>query len=126
MMEIIAVKGLPKLNVTPLATVMFDSPKIVVELDDCQEQRIRLIFEPYQAARMITADCFDFSEEVELIAQTVMEVKDSPWIEELRGVLEINDSGASFLDKSRHFLLPLQDDFLEIVAWGVKENSAVS
>jgi hypothetical protein len=112
-----AVEGLPKLPITPLASVSCASPKVIVELDDEDELRFRITFEPYQAMRMTTADCFSLPDDISIIPQTVMEVLDSRWIHELREVLTITDQDAGFIEKSRHFLLPLQDNFLEIVAW---------
>ena len=49
-----------------------------------------------------------------------MEVKNSSWIYELTKTLKMHDHDAQFMDQARHFLLPLQDDFLEIIAWTVR------
>jgi hypothetical protein len=91
-----------------------------VEADDDQERRFRLLFEPYQALRMVTEDCFDTPGGLAIIPQTIVEVKDSPWVRDLQSVLARSDHSATFLTKARHFLLPLQEDFLEIVAWDVR------
>jgi len=48
------------------------------------------------------------------------EIVQSKWIEELRLVLRRSDEGASFLDRARHFIVPLQDDFAEVVAWNIR------
>ena len=116
---ITAVEGLPKLHVTPLASVICNAPKIIVEADDEKESRVRFTFEPYQAIRMVTADCFDLPDGMSIIPQTIMEIQNSIWIDELLNTLKMTDCEADFMDKARHFLLPLQDDFLEIVAWDV-------
>jgi hypothetical protein len=100
---------------------------VVIEVDDEHERRFRLLFEPYQALRVVTEDCFDTPDGLAIIPQTVVEVKDSRWVHELQSILARGDHQATFLTKARHFLLPLQDDFLEIVAWNVRceaiENS---
>ncbi len=121
-MEAVPVVGLPKLHVTPVPLVMCDCPKVIVEADDDQERRIRLVFEPYQAVRVITADCFEVPDGVTIIPQTIVEIKNSTWLDTLRNTLKITDHEADFMDKARHFLLPLQDDFLEIVAWEVRSE----
>ena len=123
MTAITAVKGLPKLNATPLASVVCNTPKIIVEADDEKESRIKFIFEPYQAVRMVTADCFDIPDGLSVIPQTVMEIQNSAWINELRETLKLTDCEADFMDKAKHFLLPLQDDFLEIVAWSIRTET---
>ena len=56
---IIATKGLPKLHSTPLTSVYCSDTKVVVEADDENESRLKIVFEPYQVIRMITVDCFD-------------------------------------------------------------------
>ena len=124
-MVITAVEVLPKLNATPLALVVCSGSKIIVEVDDTSESRIKFIFEPYQAIKMVTVDCFNLSYGMSIIPQTVMEIKNSVWIDELRKALKLTDYEADFMDKSKHFLLPLQDDFLEVVAWNVKVAPAV-
>ncbi len=53
------VRDTPRLHETPLATIRVDMPRISVEADDEHEERIRLVFETYQAMRVITSDCFD-------------------------------------------------------------------
>ena len=120
MNNVISVDGLPKLNSTPLASIVIDSPSVTLEADDDNEVRRKIIFEPYQAVRVTTFDCYLLPKEVPLLQQTIMEIEDSTWIKELRSALELTDSSASFMDKARHFLLPLQEDFLEIVALDVK------
>jgi len=73
---------------------------------------------------MVTFDCFNLPDGMSIIPQTVMEIKNSTWIDELRSRLKLMDCEADFMDKTKHFLLPLQDDFLEIVAWDVRVESA--
>ena len=122
-MIITAAEGLPKLNATPLASVICNAPKIFVEADDEKESRIRLTFFPYQAIKMVTVDCFYLPDGMSIIPQTVMEIQDSAWIDELRNTLKLTDCEADFMDKAKHFLLPLEDDFLEVVSWGVEVES---
>jgi len=126
MATITAIEGLPKLHVTPLASVICNAPKIIVEADDEKESRVRFTFEPYQAIRMVTADCFDVPDGMSIIPQTIMEIQNSTWIDQLRSTLKMTDCDADFMDKARHFLFPLQDDFLEIVAWDVRVESVGS
>lgn len=119
-MLITASKGMPELNSSPLASVICNCPKVIVEADDVNEARIRLTFSPYQAIKMITFDCFDLPDGVSIIPHTVMEIKNSQWLHELRIISKLTDCEAGFMDKAKHFLLPLEDDFLEIVAWSVE------
>ncbi len=123
MANIIAVEGLPKLHTTPLASITCISPKIIVEADDENESHIRLTFEPYQALRITTFDCFSRPDGKPIIPQTVMEIQNSTWIDELRNTLKLTDCDADFLDNAKHYLLPLEDDFLEVVSWSVEVES---
>lgn len=123
-MRFLPVEGIPRLNTTPLATVTVDSPRVTVELDDENEARFRLVFEPYQAVRMVTADCYVPPVGVPLIANTMLEVIESSWVDELRASLRVSDAGADFMDKAHHYVVPLQDDFLEVVALRVTVEPA--
>ena len=49
-----------------------------------------------------------------------MEIKNSDWLNELRNTLKLTDCEADFMNKARHFLLSLEGDFLEVVAWSVE------
>ena len=124
MISINAVEGLPKLHTTPLASISCIATKIIVAVDDENEARIKLAFQPYQAMKLVTADCFDFPDGMSIIPQTIIEIRNSTWIDELRNSLWLTDHNADFMDKAKHYLLPLQDDFLEIVAWSVEVESA--
>lgn len=115
----VAVAGLPAIHTTPLARIVVENSKAIVELDDLNERRVRLIFWPYQAVRIITADCFESSQEDSLLPNVVSERRSSPWIQKLLERQRRIDATARFMEKARHFLVPLQDDFLEVIAWDV-------
>jgi hypothetical protein len=66
---------------------------------------------------VITADCFDLPPEIQAFPKEIVEVIDSPWIAELKAVLKKTDHTATFMDRARHFLIPAQDEFIEVVAW---------
>jgi hypothetical protein len=100
--------------------VVVKENQVIAEADDAAERRWRFVFEPYQAVRVTTADCFSTPGGLTLIPQAVVEVADSEWIAELKASLTRIDHTATFMDKAHHFLLPLQDDFLEVVAWAVR------
>lgn len=118
-MALIPIEKFPKLHRTPLATVSIESPKVIVELDDEFEKRFRLYFEPYQAVKVTTSDCFFMEEGMIIIPQTIVQVAESTWLNELRKNLSIIDETADFLDDAKHYIVPLQDDFLEVVAWSI-------
>ncbi len=115
-MILIPITRLPKLHITPLATILIESPKVIVEADDEFEDRIRLIFEPYQSVKVTTSDCFILENEIHIIPQTIVKVDNSEWLNSLKRNLTINDETANFLNNAIHYLLPLQDDFLEIIS----------
>ena len=120
MTEFKKVSSLPKLHSTPLAKVTIETPRVVVQLDDEHEERMNLIFEPYQAVRVVTADCLSLPGGLSIIPKTVSEVIKSSWVDELRKAARLNDETSTFMERARHFFLPLQDFFVEIVAWEVR------
>jgi len=103
--------------------VRLEEGSVIVEADDEQEQRIQIIMGPYQAMRMTTADCFILPPGTNIIPKTVYEVSESEWISDLKRVLSVTDETATFLNKAHHYLFPLQDDFLEVVAWDITVSS---
>ncbi len=119
MIRFMLVKNIPKLHETPLASIRIESPQIILEVDDEDERRMRLRFETYQAVRLVTADCLELPNRLSVVPGTVVEVTNSPWIEELKRAALRNDEQATFMEKARHFFIPLQDDFLEVVAWDI-------
>ncbi|PYS72975.1 MAG: hypothetical protein DMF69_06175 [Acidobacteria bacterium] len=118
-MKIRPVQNVPRLHTTPLASVRVKDSQVIVDVDDEREKRFSVVFKPYQAMRMITADCFAMPDDAAILSNTVMEVLDSSWIGELTKGLKRVDETAKFMDQARHFILPLQDDFLEVVAWNI-------
>ena len=115
----VVVPGLPGIHTTPLARVVIEDSNAILELDDLDERRIRLIFRPYQAVQITTADCFEPPSGGSVLPNTVLEVRQSPWIRRLTEQQKRIDETASFMEKARHFLVPLQEDFFEVVAWDV-------
>lgn len=84
---LLPLEDLPRLHTTPLGEVVVKENQVVVEADDAAERRWRFVFEPYQAVRVTTADCFSTPGRLTLIPQTIVEVGDSEWIVELKAAL---------------------------------------
>jgi hypothetical protein len=120
MKALVPVDGLPLLHTTPLGVVVIRDNRVEIEVDDRDERRIQLLFSPYQAVRVTTFDCFEPLGSDPFPLGTVVEVMESEWMTELRASLRKSDATASFMDKARHFIVPLQDDFAEVVAWEMK------
>ena len=119
-MKIQAIETFPKIHLTPLASVRIENFSVIVEADDEHGRRIQFVMRPYQALRMITADCYLLLPGVTITPRFVYEVVDSEWVADLKRNLSMVDSTATFLNKTHHYLFPLQDEFLEVVAWDVK------
>lgn len=115
-MKFLALQTLPILHRTPLATVRVENSAVIVEADDAEERRIQLVLRPYQALRMTTTDCFLIPVGAVFDPRFVIEVLDSEWISDLKRSLSRVDKTATFLNNARHFLIFLQEDFLEVVS----------
>jgi hypothetical protein len=92
---------------------------VVVDVINDKGQPKALRFFPYQAVRVTTEDCFDLPCEWCVFQDTIMEIKDSEWINSLKTSLAVSDHAATFLDRSRHFVVRANNDFVEVVAWEV-------
>jgi hypothetical protein len=124
MARFVPLVNVPLLHTTPLPRIQVADGRIVLEADDEQERRVRFVCEPYQAMRVVTADCFDVPEGLTIRPGVVIEVFDSEWLASLSAALRRNDHTATFMQKARHFLFPLQDDFVEVIAWDVRFEPA--
>lgn len=109
-----------QIHVTPLESLAYDGRDLVVEFDDVNEHRVSLKFSPCQGIRVTTIDCFDMQQllvEGEL-HRNVLEQSNSAWIATLSAELHKNDHTASFMQQSHHYILPFQDNVVEVIAWG--------
>jgi len=127
MAHLIVLKELTELNAVPIARTSVEGAKVIVELDD-DDRKMRLAFSPYQALRVTTADCFPvrrlaLPKDMIPIPRAIIEIEDSTWISQLKQSLAEVDETADFMDKSRHFLVPAYDDFIEIAAWSFEHES---
>lgn len=116
---------LNSLSVNPIAQVLVENADVIVELSD-GVTKLRIAFTPYQAVRVTTSDCFALSGEMFISPRTVMEVSGSEWLEQLRASLAQVDSTATFMNQARHFVIPCDDCFIEVVAWDCKLSASTS
>lgn len=110
-------------NVTPLEKISISDNFICITLDDVNEVRWELKFQPYQAIKITTIDCVTSEmflgsgcfDSQGVFHRYLIQLDESDWIKELDRNLA--DKTADFLEKSKHFILPLQEIIIEIVAW---------
>ncbi len=112
-----------KIHETPLASVQIRESTVSVELDDINEKRYTIRFFPYQSVMMTTIDC-TYDKNIEYPKECfsegryeryILEDTDSALIRKLQNALA--DPDDDFTKKSRHFILDLGDNWLEVVAW---------
>jgi len=120
MQSLVVILQLSELKFSPDAEISLASANVLVRLTDGLSE-VQLSFSPYQALRVTTADCFELAEGMSVVPKTVVEVREWGWLQELKTVLSQVDIGGSFLEQSRHFLIPTPDDFIEIVAWKIQK-----
>jgi hypothetical protein len=104
-------------------------------LDDVNKKRWKIVFKVYQAVKLTVNECTGFNflkggdlddacfidgESHPISRCFIMEVEDSEWIKDLKEKLSKVDPSADFMDKAKHFLLPLYDHIIEIIAWDIK------
>jgi hypothetical protein len=107
-----------------LSSIAWESSTLVLQADDENEIKKRLQFSPIQAFKLITNDCW--INRTELIKNwKIIEVENSTWIYELQKNAQIIDNDADFLDKSKHYIIPLCDAILEIVFWNMSIENIV-
>ena len=115
------------IHTVPFAKTIIDDKDntVIVEFDDIDERRRRFCFGPYQAVRIVTADCSDYDFipydiPIGEYKSYIREVCDSKWIRELKKELKARDPDATFLDDARHFIFDMGESVLEVVATEVE------
>lgn len=115
------------IHTVPFAKTIIDDKDntVIVEFDDIDERRRRFCFSPYQAVRIVTADCSDYDfipDDIPIgeYKSYIREVCDSKWIRELKKELKARDPHATFLDNARHFIFDMGESVLEVVATEVE------
>ena len=120
----VPITGVPQLQRLAVPTVSVYTPDAVVEVDDADDQRLRLAFSPLQAVRIRTADLYVKPDGATFHADRLVEVTGSTWLEELSADLRQVDHTATFMQRARHFLVPAGDLVIEVVAWAVEWTAA--
>ena len=128
-----------QIHTVPMERLIYDNDNVndrYILLDDANEKRWKLKIKVFQALKITTIDCVCFelgdideecfvpSESFPLFKRHILEVIDSEWIKELKKSLSKNDPNADFMDKARHFVLPLYDNHIEIIAWDIELTEA--
>ena len=115
-----------EIHATPLEKVEIDSHKIKIYLDDVNEERYVITACPIQAFKLVTIDCCvvrDYFNEYcfrgGIYHTHILEVEDSDWLKELKEVLTKTDESATFLNSAKHYVFPLQENVIEIIACGL-------
>jgi hypothetical protein len=114
------VPGTPLLNRVCDPVIEIRGRKIRVVLEDDDGHQVELVFQPYQALKLTTVDCFLWLGEIRLPPNQVTYQNASPWLEELKSALHMIDTSADFMDKALHFTIPAGDDILEVAAWKIE------
>lgn len=110
-----------EIHTTPLEKISMNSNSIDITLDDINERRFKISVKPYQAFRVTCIDCLSSQDYYNEYCyrdgryhRHILQIEDSSIIRELK--LGLVDKTASFLNDARHYVLPLQDILVDIVA----------
>jgi hypothetical protein len=116
-----------EVNTTPLEKISIDTNSIEILLDDIAENRYKISAKPYQAIRIMTIDCVssvdyhnDYCFRDGRYHRHILLMENSDFL----NVLKEKASEPNFLEKAKHFVLPLQENIIEIIAYDVKVEKA--
>jgi len=126
-MSVKIVAKIPEIHSVPLSSIdINENPyRQVIEFDDVNEKRWRLTLKPVYAWKITSIDCFDgtiLTSNLEVFNQGrysayILEVLDSPWIQELVKLDKCRSNCEHEVEKSHHYILHLGDHVIEVVAW---------
>lgn len=114
-----------EIHTTPLEELFIDSSSITIFFDDINENRYKMIAEPYQAINITTIDCasskyYNFCYRDGIFHRNILQVENS----ELLCSLIKRANEKQFLMNSKHYVLPLQDNLIEFLAYDIKIEKA--
>lgn len=111
------------LHNVPLPEIRYADSTLTLELDDEHFRRKTVVFSPIQGIKLTANDCADIPTAEKSFSsgrykRYVLEDTDSAWVKELRnGIIDKNDD---FTKKTRHFIIDIGDELLEIAAWNME------
>lgn len=106
-----------KFHSSPLENFAYNKSGLEIYIDDINEKRHKMSFSKCLKIDIMDADvaCFMANEYYHVAGYTLIEIKDSKLIEDLKKqTTDINL--IKQLERSKHFVLPLRDNLIEIVA----------
>ncbi len=114
-----------EIHTTPLEELFIDSTSITIFFDDINENRYKIIAEPYQAINITTIDCasreyYSFCYRDGIFHRHILQVENS----ELLCSLIKKTNEKRFLMNSKHYVLPLQDIIIEFLAYDLRIEKA--
>ena len=118
--EAIVIMPAFEIHTTSLEKIIVDANSIEICLDDVNEERYRIVAKPYQAIKITTIDCAssddfhnDFCFRDGRYHRHILQMLNSHFLKELK------EKAASFgfLTKSKHFVFPLQEIVVELIAY---------
>ena len=114
-----------EIHTTPLEELFIDSNSITIFFNDINENRYKMIAEPYQAINITTIDCasseyYNFCYRDGIFHRNILQVENS----ELLCSLIKRANEKQFLMNSKHYVLPLQDNLIEFLAYDIKIEKA--
>ena len=113
------------INEVPLERFYTKDKDLIIEMDDINEKRRKLVFKNYQAIKILFTDYYDvdyyFCDEAldqkGVYQRHVLEKVESEWIEEIKRGFNLNHHG-EFDEKNimHHYILDLGDFLYEIIS----------
>ena len=112
-----------EIHTTPLEKILIEPSSIKVFLDDISEQRYKITFSPFQAVNITAIDCTsaldfynDYSFRDGRYHRHILVMEDSDFIKSL----DESTTNRNLLKLSKHFVLPLQEIIIEVVAYDIR------
>ena len=116
-----------QIDTVPMEKVIFEEGKFCVYLDDVNEKRHKVVFSPYQAIKITAIDCMSAQEFYNeycyrdgIYHRHILKIENSDWISELNRNFKDADPRSNFMFKSNHYVLPLYEEIIEVVAWDIE------
>lgn len=112
-----------EIHTTPLEKIIIDTYSIEIYLDDISGNRYKISVNPYQAIKIKTIDCVSSADYYNEFCfregryhRHILLVEGSYFMKELSD----KNANLDFLKNSKHYVFPLQDNIIDLIAFDFK------
>ena len=112
-------KSIYKLSDKPESSLSIGYNRFAVYLYDENKSRISIEFDDFKAMKLNPKKYF-MDSDLKPSDTEIMEVLNSNWQKEIFENIEDEKESINYKNNARHFIIPLENEFLEVIAFSIE------